>query len=209
MAPVLPLLAQIDPSTLILVVVGVAFILCIFLAKYANIWLQARMTSADVSLLELVRMTLRNVNPNIIVRSKIMAYQAGLSEKDGITTRALESHYLAGGNVPNVVRALIAANRADIPLSYEQVTAMDLAGRDVLEVVQTSVNPKVIPSPDPGEFESLAFLIGEIGRTVSPLQPTGKARFHHLVIDVASRDGYIEPDCLVEVVGIEVIVKKV
>ena len=94
-------------------------------------------------------MSFRKVNPNIIVRSKIMAFQAGLSEKDGMTTKSLEAHYLAGGNVPNVVRALIAANRADIPLSYKRAAAIDLAGRNVLEAVQTSVNPKVIPCPDP------------------------------------------------------------
>ena len=109
------------------------------------------MTQANVSILELVGMSFRKVNPNIIVRSKIMAYQAGLSEKDGVTTRTLEAHYLAGGNVPNVVRALIAANRADIPLSYKRAAAIDLAGRNVLEAVQTSVNPKVIPCPDPSQ----------------------------------------------------------
>src|SRR6266436_7539773 len=150
------LLSQINPSHwqtyilfLIFVLVGFAIILCIFLAKYATLWLQAKMTSASISILELVGMSLRKVNPNIIVRSKIMAYQAGLSEKDGVTTRALEAHYLAGGNVPNVVRALIAANRADIPLSYKRAAAIDLAGRNVLEAVQTSVNPKVIQCPDP------------------------------------------------------------
>ncbi len=89
------LLAQINPSHwptyvlfLIFVLVGFAIILCIFLAKYANLWLQAKMTSASITILELVGMSFRKVNPNIIVRSKIMAYQAGLSEKDGITTRA-------------------------------------------------------------------------------------------------------------------------
>ena len=150
------LLAQNNPSHwptyvvfLIIVLVGFAIILCIFLAKYANLWIQAKTTSASITILELVGMSFRKVNPNIIVRSKIMAYQAGLSEKDGITTRALEAHYLAGGNVPNVVRALIAANRADIPLSYKRAAAIDLAGRNVLEAVQTSVNPKVIPCPDP------------------------------------------------------------
>jgi uncharacterized protein YqfA (UPF0365 family) len=150
------LIAQMNPSHwptyvlfLIFVLVLFAIILVIFLAKYANLWLQAKMTSASISILELVGMSFRKVNPNIIVRSKIMAYQAGLSEKDGMTTRALEAHYLAGGNVPNVVRALIAANRADIPLSYKRATAIDLAGRNVLEAVQTSVNPKVIPCPDP------------------------------------------------------------
>src|SRR6185437_12286652 len=104
------LLAQINPSHwpiyvvfLLLVLVGFAIILCVFLAKYANLWLQAKTTSANISVLDLVGMSFRKVNPNIIVRSKIMAYQAGITEKDGITTRALEAHYLAGGNVPNVV----------------------------------------------------------------------------------------------------------
>ncbi len=151
------LLAQNNPSHwptnvvfLIIVLVGFAIILCIFLAKYANLWIQAKTTSASITILELVGMSFRKVNPNIIVRSKIMAYQAGLSEKDGITTRALEAHYLRpAATVPNVVRALIAANRADIPLSYKRAAAIDLAGRNVLEAVQTSVNPKVIPCPDP------------------------------------------------------------
>ncbi len=86
------ILSQMNPATyvwfLIFVLVGIAILLCIFLAKYANLWLQAKMTSASISILELVGMSFRKVNPNIIVRSKIMAYQAGLSEKDGMTTRA-------------------------------------------------------------------------------------------------------------------------
>ena len=134
----------------ILAIIGF-FVLIVFvlLAKYFNLWIQAKFSEAKVTLIELVGMSLRKVNPNIIVRSKIMAVQAGLSEKDGVTTRSLEAHYLAGGNVPNVVRALIAANRADIPLSYKRAAAIDLAGRNVLDAVQTSVNPKVIDCPDP------------------------------------------------------------
>ena len=152
------LLAQIKqqpspwPTIFILMILGiglVALIASIFFAKYFNLWIQAKMTDANVGIFELVGMSFRKVNPNIIVRSKIMAYQAGLSEREGITTKSLEAHYLAGGNVPNVVRALIAANRADIPLSYKRAAAIDLAGRNVLEAVQTSVNPKVIPCPDP------------------------------------------------------------
>ncbi|WP_435005962.1 flotillin-like protein FloA [Tundrisphaera lichenicola] len=127
----------------------VVLILALVMAKYFNLWIQAKFSEAKVTLVELVGMSLRKVNPNIIVRSKIMAVQAGLSEKDGVTTRSLEAHYLAGGNVPNVVRALIAANRADIPLSYKRAAAIDLAGRNVLDAVQTSVNPKVIDCPDP------------------------------------------------------------
>ena len=119
------------------------------LSRYLNLWIQAKTTDARIGLPELVFMTFRKVNPNIMVRSKIMAIQAGLTEKDGITTKSLEAHYLAGGNVPNVVRSLIAAHRADIPLTFKRATAIDLAGRNVLDAVQTSVNPKVIDCPDP------------------------------------------------------------
>src|SRR5207302_9161779 len=78
-----------------------SLVACIFFAKYFNLWIQAKMTGANVGIFELVGMSFRKVNPNIIVRSKIMAYQAGLAEKDGVTTQTLEAHYLAGGNVPN------------------------------------------------------------------------------------------------------------
>ncbi|MGE3822412.1 MAG: flotillin-like protein FloA [Isosphaeraceae bacterium] len=135
---------------LMVIAIGLfALVASIFFAKYFNLWIQAKMTEANVGIFDLVGMSFRKVNPNIIVRSKIMAYQAGLSDKDGLTTKSLEAHYLAGGNVPNVIRALIAANRADIPLSYKRAAAIDLAGRNVLEAVQTSVNPKVIQCPDP------------------------------------------------------------
>ena len=138
-------------AVIVILAIIAVFVLIVFvlLAKYFNLWIQAKFSEARVTLIDLVGMSLRKVNPNIIVRSKIMAIQAGLSEKDGVTTRSLEAHYLAGGNVPNVVRALIAANRADIPLSYKRAAAIDLAGRNVLDAVQTSVNPKVIDCPDP------------------------------------------------------------
>ncbi|MEO6810970.1 MAG: flotillin-like protein FloA [Isosphaeraceae bacterium] len=145
-----------DDLTPMLIVTGVvvvifAFVLFVLFAKYFNLWIQAKTTHASIGLPELIGMTFRKVNPNIIVRSKIMAIQAGMTEKDGVTTRALEAHYLAGGNVPNVIRALIAANRADIPLSLKRAMAIDLAGRNVLDAVQTSVNPKVIDCPDPSK----------------------------------------------------------
>ncbi|WP_435019050.1 flotillin-like protein FloA [Tundrisphaera sp. TA3] len=140
---------QLLVMVIIAVIVLVLLLLIVLVAKYFNLWIQAKFSEARVGLIDLVGMSLRKVNPNIIVRSKIMAIQAGLSEKDGLTTRSLEAHYLAGGNVPNVVRALIAANRADIPLSYKRAAAIDLAGRNVLDAVQTSVNPKVIDCPDP------------------------------------------------------------
>jgi uncharacterized protein YqfA (UPF0365 family) len=145
------LLAEGEQWLLVVGAIVVVFLLLfvMFVAKYANLWIQAYFARANVKLWDLIGMTFRKVNPNIIVRSKIMAIQAGLSEDNGVTTNGLEAHYLAGGNVPNVVRALIAANRADIPLSWKRAAAIDLAGRNVLEAIQTSVNPKVIDCPDP------------------------------------------------------------
>jgi uncharacterized protein YqfA (UPF0365 family) len=92
-------------------------------------------------------MTFRKVNPAAIVRSKIMAVQAGISDADGVTSRALEAHFLAGGNVPLVIRSLIAARKAKLELDFKLAAAIDLAGRNVLEAVQTSVYPKVIDCP--------------------------------------------------------------
>ncbi len=132
----------------IVVFLGV-LILFVVSAQYFSLWIQSIMTKAGISLPALIMMRVRNVNPAVIVRSKIMAVQAGLTRDYPITTRALEAHYLAGGNVPNVIRALIAAQRAQLGLDWQTAQAIDLAGRDVLEAVRTSVYPKVIDCPDP------------------------------------------------------------
>jgi len=129
-----------------LVIFGLIF-LAIF-ARYFRYWIQSVTTGAGIGIFDLLGMTFRKVNPTVIVRSKIMAVQAGLDEATGITSRSLEAHYLAGGNVPLVIRAIIAANKAKtIDLSFKLATAIDLAGRNVLEAVQTSVYPKVIDCP--------------------------------------------------------------
>jgi uncharacterized protein YqfA (UPF0365 family) len=99
-----------------------------------------------VSILSLIAMSFRKVNARAIIESKIMGVQAGLPP---ISTQALEAHYLAGGNVRRVIQALIVAHRAKIDLDWETAAAIDLAGRNVLEAVQTSVDPKVIDCPDP------------------------------------------------------------
>ncbi len=128
-------------------VVFVAVVVMVLVVlKYGNLWLRAFMSNAHVSIFSLIAMSLRKVNAPLIVDARIMAVQAGLRE---VTTRRLEAHYLAGGDVLRVVRALIAAHRADIPLDFDQAAAIDLAGRDVLDAVQTSVHPKVIDCPDP------------------------------------------------------------
>ena len=120
--------------------------------NYAAIWFRAYMSSANISLLSLIGMSFRRVNTQVIVSGKIMAVQAGIGlEKDtGISTRRLEAHYLAGGDVPRVIKAIIAAHRADIDLDFDRAAAIDLAGRDVLDAVQTSVYPKVIDCPAKG-----------------------------------------------------------
>ena len=134
--------------------VGLIIVLILFFVflRYARLWIQAKTTNARISLFDLLGMTFRKVNPAIITRSKIMAVQAGLDESStGITSKSLEAHYLAGGNVPQVIRAMIAARKAKtINLTFQDATAIDLAGRDVLEAVQTSVYPKVIDVPAKG-----------------------------------------------------------
>jgi uncharacterized protein YqfA (UPF0365 family) len=132
-----------------LLVIVAAIVFIAVLARYFNLWIQCIFTRAEINIWQLMMMSIRKVNPTVIVRSKIMAVQAGLTRVYPITTRALEAHYLAGGNVPNVVRALIAAHRAHIDLDWQTAQAIDLAGRDLLEAVRTSVYPKVIDCPDP------------------------------------------------------------
>jgi uncharacterized protein YqfA (UPF0365 family) len=113
--------------------------------KYFNLWLRGFVTRAKIGPFNLVFMSLRKVNPQVIVDTKIMAVQAGLTD---VSTQGLEAHFLAGGNVRRVVQSLIAAHRARIDLNWDTAAAIDLAGRNVLEAVQTSVNPKVIDCPD-------------------------------------------------------------
>ncbi len=138
------------PLALIAVLVVVAFLVAIVFYSFGSVWLQAVMSSADVSMLSLVGMYFRQVRAQTIVNAKIMAAQSGLNIRgpNGITTQRLEAHYLAGGNVLNVLNALIAAHRAGIDLDFDKAAAIDLAGRDVLDAVRTSVHPKVIDCPD-------------------------------------------------------------
>lgn len=129
----------------VIIVILLLLFLGVF-ASVASLWFRAYMSGAGIGMLQMVWMKLKKVNPQLIVDTRIMLVQAGL---DDITTIALESHYLAGGNVPLVIRALIAAHRAQIPLDWKTASAIDLAGRNVLEAVQTSVKTKVIDCPDP------------------------------------------------------------
>lgn len=125
-------------------VVIVFIVVIFFLGSFITLWIQALVSGARVGFFNIVFMRLRKVSAKLIVNSKIMAVKAGL---ETITTNDLESHYLAGGDVMRVVQALIAADKANIDLKFNRAAAIDLAGRNVLEAVQMSVNPKVIETP--------------------------------------------------------------
>ena len=128
---------------------GVAAIGLVFLVLFFHyvpfvLWLSAKVSGVQISLLQLFLMRIRNVPPSTIVQAMIEAHKAGL---ESITRDSLEAHYLAGGNVEKVVHALVSASKANIELTFQMATAIDLAGRDVFEAVQMSVNPKVIDTP--------------------------------------------------------------
>lgn len=109
-------------------------------------WIRAMTSGGKISPMKLVLMRLMKINPQVVVQARIMAVQANLTD---VTTSGLEAHYLAGGNILRVVQALIAATRARLGLNWDTAAAIDLAGRDVLDAVRTSVDPKVIDCPDP------------------------------------------------------------
>ncbi|WP_339146938.1 MULTISPECIES: flotillin-like protein FloA [unclassified Sutcliffiella] len=135
-----------DPTTLVIllaVVLGIIFLSVLLTFVPVMLWISALAAGVRVSIFTLVGMRLRRVIPSRVINPLIKAHKAGLA----VSTNQLESHYLAGGNVDRVVNALIAAQRANIELTFERAAAIDLAGRDVLEAVQMSVNPKVIETP--------------------------------------------------------------
>jgi uncharacterized protein YqfA (UPF0365 family) len=130
----------------IILLIGVAvaaLILFFYVGSVISLWMQALVSGAHVGLLNIVFMRFRKVPPQLVVVSKIMAVKAGID----LSTDELESHFLAGGNIRRVVQALIAADKANIPLAFKRAVAIDLAGRDVLKAVQMSVNPRVIETP--------------------------------------------------------------
>ena len=134
-------------SLLVMVGLGIlallGLIILVIISQYLQLWLQAFLSGARVSLLDLIMMRLRKVPPSAIVLNRIMAKKAGID----VPTNMLEAHYMAGGRVDRVIRAMIASGKAQIDLGWDRATAIDLAGRDILEAVKTSVDPKVIDCP--------------------------------------------------------------
>lgn len=131
--------------TIVVLIAAIAVLLIVFFYYCPFfLWISARVSGVRISLIQLVLMRIRKVPASMIVRAMIEAHKAGLGD---ITRDDLEAHYLAGGNVDKVVHALVSAAKANIDLGFKMATAIDLAGRDVFEAVQMSVNPKVIDTP--------------------------------------------------------------
>lgn len=124
-------------------------ILLSILGKYISLWFQAFVSGTPISIFNIIGMSLRKIPPRVIVNARINSFKAGLKQ---ISVSDLETHYLAGGHVTEVVSALIAADKANIPLDWRRATAIDLAGRDLRDAVATSVNPKVIDCPSHGSY---------------------------------------------------------
>lgn len=134
---------------LIFLVAVILIILLSILGRFISLWFQAFVSGTPIPLFNIVGMSLRKIPPRVIVNARINLFKAGLKQ---ITVSDLETHYLAGGHVQNVVEALIAADKANIPLDWRRATAIDLAGRDIKAAVQTSVNPRVIDCPGHGGY---------------------------------------------------------
>ena len=161
-------------GTEILKTIGLVVLILFLLAflvlflKYAKLYIQSVLAGANVGLFDMLAMSLRKVNPSVIVEGRINLVQARI---EGIMSNDLEAHYLAGGNVPRVVHAIISANKAGLDLDFQTATGIDLAGRDVLDAVRTSVTPKVIDCPDPAKGKSEVAAVAKDG-----IQVLAKAR---------------------------------
>jgi uncharacterized protein YqfA (UPF0365 family) len=130
-------------SPILMIIGAVVALFLFFYLLPVNLWFTAQLSGVKVNLLNLLLMRLRKVPPSLVVNAMITSSKAGLR----ITSNEIETHYLAGGNVKNVIKALISADKANIPLGFKLATAIDLAGRDVFDAVQISVNPRVINTP--------------------------------------------------------------
>ena len=152
-----------------LVALSIALLIFLFVfLRYANLYVRSVLTKAGVGLLDMVAMSLRRVSPATIVNARVNLVQARIADID---KRDLEAHFLAGGNIERVVRALIAADRAGLGLDFRTAAGIDLAGRDVLDAVRTSVTPKVIDCPNPASGKSEVAAVAKNG-----IQVLAKAR---------------------------------
>lgn len=169
-----------NPFTVIIfmILAVLALVLFFVLLSFFGVWIRALTSGAPIGLFKLVAMKLRRVPPARIVDARIQLVKAGLD----LSSDMLEAHYLAGGNVVNVVRALIAADKANIELNFQQAAAIDLAGRDISEAVRTSVEPKIIDCPDPAKGSTMLDAVAKDGiRLLIKARVTVRANLPRLV----------------------------
>jgi hypothetical protein len=170
--------------TMVVVLAGfIVLIAIIVIGKYFNLWIQSYLANARIGFFDILGMSVRKVNPTVIVRAQIMAVKAGLA----LDTAALEVHFLAGGNVPELVRALIAAKRAGAPLDFDGAAAADLAG------VRSGA----------GAVESLRALAGKEGRTLGRVDPSGVALIDGRRCEVVAQGLPINADRPILVMSVE------
>jgi hypothetical protein len=179
---------------LLIIFLLVALVFKLIFLKFFRLWLQAKLSRADVKYIELIGMWLRKVDVRTIVLSKITAAQIGIM----LTTRDLESHFLAGGNVANVVRAMILAKRKKIDLSWEEAATIDLEGGDVLREVQSQGDAN-----GGQQTETRPLCFGNVGRAISIVKPTGQAEFGETVVNVSAQGQFIDKGSKVEIVEID------
>ncbi|MHC4665099.1 MAG: flotillin-like FloA family protein [Planctomycetota bacterium] len=195
-----------DPNKITLIVVLVALLVVgllslLVLARFFRLWLQAKLACADVKFVELVGMWLRRSDFRTIVIGRIMAVQGGVP----LRAADLESHYLAGGRIAEVVSAMIAAKRGGVELSWKEATAKDLKGDDVLAEVQSMLETREETKTGRPELR-----YGDVGEAVSEFRPAGQVRFGGTIVDVVSEGGDIRRGAKVEVVRVredEVVVR--
>ncbi|MDN3504172.1 MAG: flotillin-like protein FloA [Rhabdochlamydiaceae bacterium] len=142
------------------ILIGVGLMFALILSRYIGMWFQSFVSGTPISVFNIVGMSLRKIPPRVIVNAKINSYKAGITQ---ISVSDLETHFLAGGRVLDVIAAMIAADKANIELTWRQATAIDLAGRDILAAVKTSVYPKVIDCPQRGSSQQYISAVAKDG----------------------------------------------
>lgn len=147
--PILGVDISFEFSFVLIILAIILIIILSIIGRFISLWFQAFVSGTPIPLFNIIGMSMRKIPPQVIVNSRITLFKAGLKQ---ISVSDLETHYLAGGHVADVAISMIAADKANIPLDWRQATAIDLAGRNIREAVQTSVNPKVIDCPRQGEY---------------------------------------------------------
>ena len=148
-------------TNILMVLAGIFLLVFLFVfLKYANLYIRSVLTGAGIGLFDMFAMSLRKVDPAVIVNAKVMLVQARI---EAIERRDLEAHLLAGGRVLRLVQAMISANRAGIDLDFRTAAGIDLAGRDLLDAVKTSVTPKVIDCPNPASGKTTIAAVAKDG----------------------------------------------